>query len=418
VLETTVATARRDGERSPDRPSLVLALCLGVGFCAIGCANVLGDFTLGANGDGSGGSPIRDAGGDVGGRRDASMMDGSSCIANTMACYGKELYVCKNGVLEKSTTCDHLCSPQAGCFGQCNPGDITCQQNMPVTCQADGTLKAGDVCTFICRENAGMDGGQGGCTGICSPGSTQCIANTLQTCSVDGAWNAGSECAFVCLAGPPAQCGGVCLPGSRRCNGAQPQACTADGSWVDLGASCTPILCSGAGVCSGMCTPPAKQCRGNYVQNCVGGTWVDDPSPCRFVCQDGVCGGECTPGDRICIGNAALNTCGTDGRFVTSACPIVCRNGACSGVCTPSTYRCTGPKGYNLERCDADGQWQPQFTCTNGCLASSGMCAGCVSGTKRCMGNQPQICDTLGNWVANGSCPGACLDGGVCAGGG
>src|SRR5262249_10173504 len=157
------------------------------------------------------------------------------------------------------------------------------------------------------------------------------------------------------------------------------------------------------GQCGGVCVPNAKQCNGKIPQTCdINGKWIDGTA-CPFVCAmaTGVCGGVCVPADKHCAANNVPQTCDNNGQWQGTAVGGtggICFGAAQCGECPPTTRRCMGNQP---QLCNATGKWANdggtcQFVCNN----VTATCAGsCVPGSKQCNGNTPQTCDASGKFV-------------------
>ncbi len=266
----------------------------------------------------------------------------------------------------------------------CQKGAKRCAGNQTQTCNDSGSgWVDGMTCPFLCTE--------GQCTGGCKPTSEQCKpdARTPQKCDSSGTWVDGAPCAYVCLGGV---CAGTCIPDSKACEGNVPISCDMTGKKVS-GNVC-PILCD-KGVCAATCTASSKQCNGLVPQTCVAGAW-SNAAACAFVCKDGACVGACKPGDKRCT-NLTAETCDANGAWVAApkACDFGCTAGVCSG-------------------CTTDAQCLAKFPTTPACNVSTGTCAVCAPGAKRCTNSVPQECGATG-WADKTACPYVCKDG-ACGG--
>ena len=186
----------------------------------------------------------------------------------------------------------------------------------------------------------------------------------------------------------------MCVPGTSQCNNGTPQTCDSTGAWIDDGTPC-PFVCQN-GACTGMCTPNDVQCMGNVPQICdADGQWQSGTA-CPFVCAAGVCGGECVPNDVQGCGSAM--TCNAGGTKT-------CDSTGTWGPCTPAAGTCTTtPSG-----------WSPVALTSGACPSGFGTPQVYVSAvsaapyTCQCNCGGTQTCQGSGilNQYASGTCTGS-----------
>ena len=307
------------------------------------------------------------------------------------------------------------------CTGECVPGSVECDDDVPQACDVAGAWVAGQ-CATGCFE--------GTCPELCATNSTRCSGDALFFCDDNGSWGNGTGCAHGCGGGA---CEDPCRQGALRCFGKIPQTCDGVGDW-QAGAAC-PFECvngrceQGGGEGEGggaegegegegegaegegepRCEVGSRQCLGLTPQTCnAQGRFVDE-APCPFVCTAGSCTGICEPKTRSCVANKAQR-CDDDGTLIDVAlCPFVCSGGVCDGVCQPGTTQCSG---NSLQLCDVSGHWfgwvQCAFACAETCVGE------CVPGERRCEGAAPEWCDDRGEWVLEETCPSGVCNDGIC----
>jgi hypothetical protein len=82
-----------------------------------------------------------------------------------MACVGRELQTCVNGIFEDSMQCPDGCDSQLGCV-VCSPGTGTCNGTVSHTCNTDGMGYTDVTCDPVQGETC--DPTMGVCTGACA----------------------------------------------------------------------------------------------------------------------------------------------------------------------------------------------------------------------------------------------------------
>jgi hypothetical protein len=146
------------------------------------------------------------------------------------------------------------------------------------------------------------------------------------------------------------------------------------------------------------------------------GVW-QPREPCAYLCRDGFCTGGCEPGASRCNEDGGIDRCDADGRFQSeSTCSFVCVGaGKCDGECRPGERACSSA-AERLE-CSDRGRWQPVACNDQTCVR--GECTGdCAQGQVRCASGEPalEVCDELGHWAEGGACDFVCEAPGRCAG--
>lgn len=113
------------------------------------------------------------------------------CESDTFTCLGNRLVECVDGRFEDVETCAFVCDDVAGrCQGECTPNDTTCDDDLLLTCDANGEWDSGSECPHACTNDA--------CTTQCNPDEQRCDSDTvLQTCSSEGVWE-DETCEFSC----------------------------------------------------------------------------------------------------------------------------------------------------------------------------------------------------------------------------
>jgi Tol biopolymer transport system component len=265
----------------------------------------------------------------------------------------------------------------------CVPGELACDGNRTVQCNADGTgfLGEGQACSAtqtceagVCREHE------------CVPGQQYCAADAVRKCAANGlsstlveACDLGSE---YCEAATASCKAGVCAPQQPACDGNIVRSCNADGSgFLAGGTPCGASTTCSAGACQPwVCDAGHTSCDGNTVKVCAVNGLSSESNPC--------------PSDETCVA------------------------GACTGVCGPAQKHCASQQP---QACDANGAWvNSGAVCSASTTCVSGVCGGeCGPNQKRCSNQQPQKCNASGSFVDEGAaCTGStpiCADGGCLA---
>jgi hypothetical protein len=126
----------------------------------------------------------------------------------------------------------------AGLCGDCTPTTRRCgPANQPQLCDAMGHWgNSGMACNFVCTNGA--------CGGECVPGTVGCNGNVPRTCGPTGTWQNGTPCATAALCNPlTATCTPpTCAPGDSRCNAdnSAVETCSADRTMFEETMPCLP----------------------------------------------------------------------------------------------------------------------------------------------------------------------------------
>ncbi len=352
------------------------------------------------------------------------------CEAGSVRCDGDTLVRCSaDGQSETRQRCGSgLCSAEAGRCLACDPiGSARCNGLQLLVCTAgsQGEFESSQDCDTpeLCADTLrSCDGGSCTCReGICGPGEVRCQGNDLVQC------NAGQN-GFNVLETCPA---GLCNAGQRRCD-----ECSGNGSTCVSGNRrrfCSGGLfqeqtCANGQICNGEtgrcfvpeCNVNEMECFGNALRLCN-----DNRTAFEFVenCQPGLCNvgqrrcDECSGNGATCLNANQRRVC-SGGLFQTQNCGnnATCVNGQCEDIiCSPGQMNCFGNA---LQRCSADRtQFDFVENCPNGlCNQGAGRCdqcstasfqPTCATNTSRrfCSGGliQTQQCGA-GNVCQNGQC--------------
>lgn len=285
-----------------------------------------------------------------------------ACLPENYICTASDiLRVCNQDqtAFEDAEQCDPgLCDAQNGECDICTPGDTSCVNGKPTTCNNDGQgFNTGQcsaprtICTGkgVCVE----------CTVDADCGSEFCVNFECATCRVDGDCNHG-EC-------ESATCNnGVCsispTPGVS-CSGGN--ICTSSGECVEcrnnndcLNRGDGTRVCLSAGTTSSNCV----QCA--------------SPSDCPDApaCREATCSGQGICGEYL----ITSGSCG-----IGKVCNYL---GVCEDACGNGRY----DVGY--EECDASSTYHDLYTCDDACNARTlytecGSGSGCIA---------PTVCDPSG----------------------
>lgn len=355
------------------------------------------------------------------------------CTDGATQCNAGVPQQCMGGVWKntQAMACPFVCSPTAGCTGECVPGSTTCDGDMKKTCGQDGRYTS-ELCGFVCVA--------GQCTGECKPGTHRCNGETSQTCNSLGAWSSDVTCAFGCdvvsgdckacvpesmdqtcsnggcgtrknNCGQDVECGTCTGPG-ETCGGGGTAGfcgCTPDSQSVTCGngTRCLPTVnnCGQIIPCSSMCTAP-QTCGGGTTPGSCGCTPTDVSVACANKNCGNVgdaCGGQIScwpqgqtqcPGiGQTCGGGGMPNVCGCtpNPQCGTRECGSVSNGCGGTATCGPNNGGC--PTG---KMCDGTGKCvdncTPKTTCDSGfeCGTQDPGCGAPALNCGTCM--PPDVC--------------------------
>ena len=364
---------------------------------------------------------------------------GDLCTPNSKVCVGPEVHACSAdgrskdvincanaGLICGGGTCvaPGACGNQAcesnesaqscpqDCGTFCVPSSVTCQGNLLVTCNANGSsfievdcAEDGFVCgggeckrPDVCGNDICEAGEDVSCAADCASecGNQECENGETNSCPQDCTTCGDRLCGANEIATCPQDCG-VCVPSERFCLGKLLRVCNANGTNfedIDCTAfdqSCVTGNCVDPGVCgNGACE------SGEDDITCA----VDCTDVCGDdICQDSesfvTCSIDCDPtcGDASCQGGEdhgncpfdCLATCGNglcDGGEDRDNCPKdcgYCGNGVCEDAAESSSLFPANPLVTCLEDCvvsgcQQDGECDDGIFCTTGECSADGVC--------------------------------------------
>jgi hypothetical protein len=302
----------------------------------------------------------------------------------------------------------------------CNPSQVSCEGDLLVTCNADGTASTKTTCPYGCNALSLL-------CNLCLPGAVSCDGQILQTCSSDGQSETSVDCgAPGCNASLAACDAPACQSGDTQCAGISSfQTCT-DGVWGDVQPCPNDGTCDSAEDQCVTCYSGQSKCTNGILYDCASnGVW-DSGAPCPTGnCSSGSACGVCTSGDppqTQCASNGAgiqtcvsgswgpSTLCGTDGETqeplscIATSTPVQCQQ--CSPGST-ATATCSNSTG-NIQGCSPDGT-NPNYVyqqCSNGCISGTSECM-CTAGDARCNGSDSQVCGP-GNVWSSSTCANGC----------
>lgn len=313
----------------------------------------------------------------------------ATCVSDVdYRCTGATLEVCAaDGMtFQKKLECETaaLCNTVAmTCTtATCAPNKITCQDNVLLKCNADGT----DFAEMTPCGQGTCDAKGGDCN-VCTPGQKKCDGAAVATCNAAG------------QAFDKTACGG-----GEKCVGAgQCVECAADADCSALTKGCVVGACV-----SNMCTTKnalaATKCTaaGNRPGTCSSGMCVCTPQ-CTKDCGADGCGGTCPNkcGSKMCVGDACVD-CADDGDCASD--PNRCKVGECNdGVCSQTDAR-------DGVACGSGGHCRSGSCCTPNCAGKcsgsdgcGGTCPNNCSGDLECVGGTCQPTQSCGDRKVSGT---------------
>ncbi len=293
---------------------------------------------------------------------DGASKDVFDCAAVGLICGQGECVApgaCGNGACESN---ESAVSCPEDCGTTCVPSSVTCQANVLVTCNANGTATTETDCA---SEGLVCAGGECRPANVC--GNDLCEAGESETCPDDCVTTCGNE---ICEQGERNSCPQDCtVCGDRICGDGELQSCPQD---------------------CGVCMPSERFCLGKLLRVCnANGTAFEDVDCTAFdqTCASGNCVEPDVCGNGACESGETLQTCPDD-------CTVICGDGACD----PSETFTSCSADCDPECGDASCQGDELFeTCPLDCLPGCGDGA-CGGGEDR--NNCPKDCGFCGN----GSC--------------
>lgn len=291
--------------------------------------------------------------------------------------------------------------------GVCSPGQKRCDQDMLVTCRADGSGQDSTTCPYGCQENA--------CR-ACAPSSKRCDGNVLYTCKADGKGWDFQLCDHGCVA--TACRSDVCTANSKRCVSNNLETCKPDGSGYT--SQLCDHGCQNNACLPASCTPDDKMCgeANQVLLTCAANGLGYESQACPYGCNPNATppackDPACNATEKRCGGtnNLTIEKCNADRtgwESTGTVCTDQCDNGACVyTTCEPLAKFCVGDA---IHQCNADGSDQEyRETCAQGCVQETttiALCGVCRNNAKRCRENTLQICNQpLVGWVDLIACP-------------
>jgi hypothetical protein len=227
--------------------------------------------------------------------------NGAACINSSSAGCDR---ACPEGTIcdPAQRVCRNGCSGNTDCLGGQVCTDGVCRGSDtghdPVVSDAggrdssiDGTAGSGGTAGRGGSNGSGGASASGGTAGTSGSGGTGGSAGSGGR-GGSGGGSAGSGGTAGGTAGS-AGTGGTGTGGNGGAN---------DGSTGD---TVNPPTDSAIDAPTGICTLGTRRCNSKTPQRCdAPGVWVDDGSPCAFICQDGVCSGVCAPRSTRCSNGA------------------------------------------------------------------------------------------------------------------
>lgn len=319
----------------------------------------------------------------------------------------------------------------------CEPGALRCNGENVEQCGLDG-----DGFQFV--EQCATGCTSGACNpAVCEPGERKCESGALFECLASGSgYGFVQSCLAGCGPSGDACAEPVCVPYEKRCDPGSTtvqQTCNAQGNgWVDAqcqdgevcaGGECQLRACRVFG--SGASAVRDERCHGDVREACADDlVSYSSIERCEFGCVElngktSCAPAACEPGETRCDGDTLMR-CAPDQRgfafvqFCAAGCASTggvaqCRAPVCSALAT----RCgidTVSGDPIVEQCRPSGTgWDAiescQQTCAEGaCVVSD---ARCSVGSRRCNGQETQVCVRVDNgateWRFEERCIGACL---------
>ncbi|TNE46551.1 MAG: hypothetical protein EP343_23400 [Deltaproteobacteria bacterium] len=297
---------------------------------------------------------------------------GENCSTCVQDCPCPSKQVCQRGSCVEPTPCGNgSCEAAQGENCSSCPKDCPCQNGLLCIngkCQATTGCNNDGFCQTNRGENCANCNGDCGCAA-----NQQCINEACKAVNFCGNGTCESSKGENC-----GTCSKDCTcPGNQSCQNNACRSTCGNGF-------CEPSKGEDCGTCSKDCT-------------CLSGQQCKNGS-CQATCGNGTC--EASKGE----------TCSTCTKDCSCSSNQVCKSGTCqqdgcSGL--SSLWKCTTQRDKR-QRCGViTGYKLQEENCPNGCKTNTinDACCACKVGSKRCVGNELQVCQSDCNtWKASKTC--------------